>query len=102
MDPFSNPAFLLFSFFSPLLISLLKQAGFSVQVNALIAQVTYIAIGIAAVLVSGEALTMENAVQLSLIATVVGGAAYNLIWSNIGGEVSIDDRLTRATSIVKG
>ena len=102
MDPFSNPAFLLFSFFSPLLISLLKQAGFSVQVNALIAQVTYIAIGIAAVLVSGEALTMENAVQFSLIATVVGGAAYNLIWSNIGGEVSIDGRLTRATSIVKG
>lgn len=105
VDPFTNPVFLLFSFFSPLLISILKQTGFSQQVNALIAQVAYIAIGIGAVLVSGVPLSLENAVQLSAIATVVGGAAYNLVWSNIGvkgeGDPSLEDRLTSATSVVK-
>lgn len=105
MDPLTSPAFLLFSFFSPLLISILKQAGFSTQVNAFIAQIVYIVIGIAAVVVSGTPITMENAVQLSLVATVVGGAAYNLIWSNLGvtteGQASLEEKLTVATSIKK-
>jgi len=106
MDPLTNPAFLVFAFFAPLVISLIKQAGFSTQVNALIAQISYIVIGIAAVLVSGEPITLENAVQLSLVATVVGGAAYNLVWSNLGvtepGKASLEERLTVATSVVKG
>jgi ABC-type uncharacterized transport system permease subunit len=105
MDPLTNPAFLLFAFFSPLLISLLKQAGLSPQVNALIAQVAYIVIGVAAVVVSGTPITMENAVQLSLVATVVGSAAYNLVWSNLGvataGQASLEERLVVATSLKK-
>jgi hypothetical protein len=104
MDPLTNPAFLLFSFFSPVLIMFLKQSGFAVQVNAMIAQVAYIVIGIAAVLTSGVELSIENAVQMSAVATVVGSAAYNLIWNNLGvttNEDSLDKRVTAATSFVK-
>lgn len=105
MDPLNNPAFLLFAFFSPVLIAVLKQAGFSRQVNAMIAQIAYVVIGVAAVLLSGEPLTLENAVQLSAIATVVGSAAYGLIWNNLGAgddsQPGFDDRLTAATSIIK-
>jgi hypothetical protein len=90
MDPLTNPAFLLFAFFSPLLISLLKQAGLSPQVNALIAQVAYIVIGVAAVVVSGTPIT---------------SAAYNLVWSNLGvataGQASLEERLVVATSLKK-
>ena len=102
MDPLNNTAFIIFTAISPLVISLVKQSGLSSQANALIAFACYVIVGILGAILSGEALTIENVVPLITIATVVGSAAYGLIWSNIGGEVSIDDRLTRATSIIKG
>jgi hypothetical protein len=105
MDPFSNPAYIIFAAVSPLLIALVKQSGLSSQVNALIAFACYVVVGILGMLLSGEALTIENAVPLIAIATVVGSAAYGLIWSNLGagdaGTMSIDDRLTAATSFIK-
>jgi len=101
MDPLSNPAFIIFAAVSPLLIALVKQSGLSSQVNSIIAFACYIVVGILGMLMSGESLTIENAVPLIAIATVVGSAAYGLIWSNIGGDVSVDDRLTEATSFVK-
>jgi len=102
MDPLANPAFLVFSAAAPLLIAFVKQSGFSNQVNALIAFACYIVVGIAGVFFSGEELTMENAVALIAVATTIGTVAYNLIWSNIGnGEVSVDEKLTEITSIVK-
>ena len=102
MDVTTNTAFIVFAAISPLLIAFIKQSGWSTQVNALIALVCYVIVGIAGVLVSGEELTLENTVNLIAIATVVGSAAYGLIWSNIGGETSVDERLTTVTSLVKG
>ena len=102
MDPFSNTAFIVFAAISPLLIAFIKQSGWSIQVNALIAFACYVIVGVAGMLLSGEELTIENAVQLIAVATVVGSAAYGLIWSNIGGETSVDERLTDVTSLVKG
>jgi hypothetical protein len=101
MDPLTNTAFIIFSGISPLLISFVKQSGLSTQANALIAFACYIVVGILGALLSGEALIIENIVPLITIATVVGSAAYGLIWSNIGGSVSVDDRITEATSFVK-
>ena len=109
-DVATNPAFIIFVAVSPLLIALVKQQGFSRQVNAMIAFACYVIIGIAGALFSGTALTMENAVGLVAIATVVGSAAYTLLWSNIGVNtvtpvvpqpLSIDQTITNATSIVK-
>lgn len=107
MDYNTNAAFIIFASLAPLLIAFIKQSGFTPQVNALIALACYIVVGVAGVLVSGEALTVENAVNLIAIATVVGSAAYKLIWSNIGtgatgDNPSLDERLTAATSFVKG
>jgi len=101
----NNPAFIIFSAIAPLLIAFIKQQGFSNSLNALIALVCYIIVGIGGVLFSGEPLTVENAVPLITIATVVGSAAYNLVWNNLGTgdgtSPSLDDRLTAATSFVK-
>jgi len=101
MDPLTNPAYIIFAAISPLLIAFVKQAGLSKQANALIALACYIVIGLLGAVLSGDPLTLENAVALIATATVVGSAAYGLIWNNLGGEVSLDDRLTAATSIIK-
>lgn len=103
-DPTTNAAFLIFSAVSPLLIAFVKQSGWSSQTNALIAFACYILVGIGAALVSGIPLNLENAVQLVTLATVVGSAAYKLLWDNIGtanGGASLDDRLTSGTSVVR-
>jgi predicted exporter len=105
MDPLTNPIFIIFTALSPLLISFIKQSGWTRQVNALVALACYIVVGIVAMFFSGEELTLENAVNLIAVATVVGSAAYGLIWSNIGanedGDASLESRLTEATSVVK-
>ncbi len=105
MDPVTNPAFVVFAAIAPLLIALVKQRGFSRQVNALIALACYVLVGIGGAILGGQDLTLENAVALIATATVVGSAAYNLVWNNLGtgddGEApSLDTRLTDATSIV--
>lgn len=106
MDATSNSAFIIFASISPLLISFVKQSGFSRQVNSIIALLCYAVVGIAGVLVSGQELTLENAVNLIATATVVGSASYALFWNNLGasedGDLSVEERLTAATSIVKG
>lgn len=99
-----NPAFIIFAAVSPMLIAFIKQRGFSRQVNALIALACYIVVGVVGVVVSGEPLTVENAVPLIALATVVGSAAYQLVWTNIGanevGDNSIEERVLNATSVV--
>jgi O-antigen/teichoic acid export membrane protein len=102
VDPLTNPAFIIFSSLSPLLIAFVKQSGWSRQVNALIALACYVVVGILGMLLSGEALTLENAIQLIAVATVIGSAAYGLVWNNLGSEEqSLDERITDATSVVK-
>ena len=105
MDPLTNPAFLVFAAILPLLIAVIKQAGFPQQVNAIIAFAAYIVVGIAAAVLSDTPLTLENIVPLITIVTVVGTAAYNLVWNNLGKSVpadpGLDAKLTSATSVVK-
>jgi hypothetical protein len=105
MDPLTNPVYLAFAAIAPLLIALIKQAGFPQQANALIAFAAYILVGIGAAVVSGTPITLENVVPLITIATVVGTAAYNLVWSNLGKTTAtdpgLDAKLTAATSVVK-
>jgi len=105
MDPSANTAFIIFSAIAPLLIAFVKQSGWSRQVNAIVALVCYILVGVAGVLLSGQELTVENAVELIATATVVGSAAYKLVWDNLGASTdtdpSLDERLTAATSFVK-
>jgi len=105
MDPLTNPAFIAFAAMAPVLIAFVKQAGLSKQANALIALACYIIIGTLGAVLSGDPLTLENAVALITTATVVGSAAYGLIWTNIGvhadGTGSLDDRLTEATSFIR-
>jgi len=109
----TNPGFILFAAIAPLLIALIKQQAFSTQVNALIALACYVVVGILGAVTSGQALTLENAVGLIAVATVVGSAAYNLVWDNLGKVTtptttglidttpSLDKRITNATSIFK-
>ena len=105
MDPLTNPAYLVFAAIAPMLIALVKQTGLPVQANAVIAVIGYIVVGVAGAFFAGEELTAENLVSFIAVATVVGTAAYNLLWSNLGKQVpedlSVDNRLNEATSIIK-
>jgi hypothetical protein len=102
VDPTVNPAFLLFAAVAPLLIALIKQSGFPTQANAFIAFACYVVVGIAGAVVSGEELNLENIVPLITVATVVGTAAYNLIWYQLGKgtdeDPGFDALLTELTS----
>ena len=106
LDPTQNAAFIIFSAISPLLIAFVKQQGFASQINALIALGCYIIVGVGGALLSGEVLAIENVVTLISIATLVGTAAYNVVWSNLmtgpaGTAPNLDARLTYATSFIK-
>ena len=105
-DPLTNPAYVIFVAISPLLFALFKQSGFPRQTNALIALIGYVVVGFVGALLSGEPMTLENAVDFIAVATVVGSAAYALIWNNLGAvndqALSLDQRLTAATSIIRG
>lgn len=101
MDPLTNPAFLIFSALAPMLIALVKQTGLPRQANALIAFASYIVVGIAGAFMSGEEFTAENAVTFIAVATTVGTVAYNLVWTNLGSDESVEARLNDVTSIVK-
>lgn len=104
-DPTANAAFIIFSSVSPFLIAFVKQAGWSRQINAFVALLCYIVIGVLGTVVSGEPLVIENAVALIATATVIGSAAYNLFWNNLmvseSGDPSLDARITAATSLIK-
>ena len=106
MDIQLNLAFVLFAAISPVLIAIVKQSAFSPQINAIIALLCYLIVGIVGAVVSGMPLTLEGAPALISMATLIGSAAYNLLWSKIGtgptGVLpSLDNRITDATSIVK-
>jgi hypothetical protein len=104
LPPEQNAAFLLFIFFSPVLVALVKQSGFTRQANALIALGVYTAVGVGGAVWSGIPVTPENAIPLILTATVVGRAAYSLFWNQLGSDEwgfgSLDERITEATSVV--
>jgi len=105
LDPTQGVALLLFALIAPLLISFVKQAGFTKQQNALVALVCYIAFGILGAIFSGIELNAQNLVPIIIVITLTGRAAYSMFWSLIGGDAegngSIDDRITAATSLKK-
>jgi hypothetical protein len=95
------------AFFIPILVSLVKQAGFSTQVNATIALVVYVVAGVAYVVVTAgpDGFTADSVIGAVTVATLVGTAAYNLFWSNLGKSTSdstnLEESLTQATSFIR-
>jgi hypothetical protein len=70
--------------FVPLLVSVLKRDGFSQTVNALIAVIVYVVVGVLSVLVSGQALDINNIMPAVAIFVGGGTVAYQLFWKNWG------------------
>lgn len=70
--------------FVPLLVSILKRENFSSPVNALIAVVVYVIVGLMSVLVSGQTLSINNIVPAVTIFVGGGTIAYQLFWKNWG------------------
>jgi hypothetical protein len=101
----SQELILLLGLVLPLLIAVCKQSGFSIQANALIATGVYIVFGVTSLIVSGQAITLDNLVVDVGIVTAAGTVAYNLFWQNLGvttpGTLSWEQILTDITSIVK-
>ena len=104
MDPLSNPVVILFAAVLPLLISFLKQTGFTSSQNAMIAFACYVAVGVVGSIAASGVPTWESIVEWIASVTVIGRVAYGMVWSKLGGsgEESLDARLTAATSIFRG
>lgn len=82
--------------FAPLAVSLVKQVGWPSSVNGFIALAFYAVVGVAAVVVKGGSLTVDQVVpDITLFATV-GTVAYNAFWQHTGLEPAI----TAKTSVV--
>lgn len=104
MDPTTNPLFLAFVAIAPLIIALVKQSGLSTSWNAVIALIGYVVIGVGGAVVSGTPLTVDGIVPFIAIAVVLGTAAYNLLWKNLGAGTaggSIDHRIEATTSLIR-
>jgi hypothetical protein len=92
----------------PPLIAVLKQTGWSPQVNALIALLVYAVVGVAAAFIELGTPVMDDPLQMiNFIAKVgiSGTFAYKLFWSNLGKTTenapSVEERITEMTSVVK-
>lgn len=70
--------------FVPLLVSVLKRDGFSQTVNALIAIVVYVVVGVLSVAVAGQPLDLNNVAPAIAIFVSGGTIAYQLFWKNWG------------------
>jgi hypothetical protein len=70
--------------FVPLLVAVLKRDGFSQTVNSLIAIAVYVVVGVLSVLVSGQALDVNNIMPAVAIFVAGGTIAYQLFWKNWG------------------
>ncbi len=68
--------------FVPLLVGFIKQAKLPDLYNAIIAIVVYVAVGVLAVLVSGQAFTLDNIIPALTIFVGGGTVAYQLFWKN--------------------
>jgi hypothetical protein len=104
VDAIQNPALVIFAAVLPILIALIKQAGWTSQTNAIVAFACYIVVGVAGALMSGAPVTLETAVQFITTVTLVGSTAYKLFWSNFGvtadGAKSVEERVLNATSFI--
>jgi small basic protein len=104
LDPAQGAAFLLVALLMPIIVSLVKQSGFSSRANALLAIAVYAAFAVVGALVSNIPLDYQHLTPLIIIAALVGRAAYSMFWSQVGGgdnAASIDQKITDKTSIVK-
>ena len=105
LEPSQGAAFLIAALILPVVIALVKQAGFTSQINSLIALACYAVFAVVGILVSGIELKYENLVPLTIAAALAGRLAYGMVWSKIGadadGNGSIDERITLKTSLVK-
>lgn len=103
MDPVTNPAILILATILPVLISVIQQAHFSSQVNAIIAVVVYIVVGVLGAILTGVTPTLENIIPFVTTVGVVGTVAYNLFWDNLGRTSetapSVADRIQSATTV---
>jgi predicted membrane channel-forming protein YqfA (hemolysin III family) len=72
------------SIFVPLLVSVIKRDGFPQTVNAIIAMVVYVVVGVLSVLVSGQAFTLDNLTPAIAIFVTGGTVVYTLFWKNWG------------------
>lgn len=85
------------AFFAPLIVSIVKQAGWPSSVNGIIALVVYAIGGAIAVVAQGQAITLDTVVPTITLFATVGTVAYNAFWQHTGLERAV----TNSTSIVK-
>ena len=92
-----DPVLVLLGLFMPPIVAVIKQSGFSQQVNSLIALVVYLVATILWLWIRNEPITFASYTANATTLTVVGLTAYKMFWGGLG----IDPPLTEATSVKK-
>lgn len=92
-----DPALVLLGLFMPPIVAIIKQSGFTNQVNSAIALIVYLVATVLWLWVRGEPITFASYTANAATLTVVGLTAYKMFWNGLG----IDPPLTVATSIKK-
>lgn len=70
----------------PILISFVKKQHFANATNGAIAVAVYAIVGVATLLVSGEAVSAQNLVVDIGIITTAGTVAYTAFWKNLENQ----------------
>ena len=92
-----DPALVLLGLFMPPIVAIIKQSGFSQQINSAVALVVYLVATILWLWVRGEPISFASYTANAATLTVVGLTAYKMFWSGLG----IDPVITEKTSVVR-
>ena len=80
-----DPTLALLGLVMPPIVALIKQSGFSKQVNSIIALVVYAAATLLYMNFHGIPIDLNSFATNATVLTVVGLTAYKMFWSAIGG-----------------
>lgn len=90
----------------PIIVALVKQSGFPSNWNALIAAAVYVVwTGVSLYLGvhgAGQPLTFELFLTTFVSSATTGFISYQLIWSQLGGNGGLEQKLEHATSVAQG
>ena len=110
-----DPALVFLGLILPVVVAFCKQAGFSQQINSIIALLVYIAAAVIYMAYNHIDFTLESVTTNATVLTITGLTAYKMFWDAIGKTkpsdpnapvpvnegTSIDQKITEATSVVK-
>jgi hypothetical protein len=91
-----EPSLILLGLFLPLVVAIVKQAGWPAWVNSLAALIVYLVAGFLYLTIRDVPITFDSYIQNAVGVTAVGYVAYKMFWKALG----IEPPIMQATSFI--